>query len=260
MKTSPQARKVSGSTGTAAPESDRAPGSRLSAILNAAERVFGEHGYAGASMRNIAEEAGVAQALVHYHYANKDKLYEAVFERRSSAINQHRGKLLDALFASERTATIEDVLTIAFTPLSKIFHGEDPANLALYIQLVASVSLGSDERSRRIRETYYDPIAERFIDALHTVMPGISREHATWAYLFSVGARQQAHALNGRAARLGAPARTSKSTSHYEQLVKFAAAGIRALVGPTIGRETAKSPTESSTSKRARRAHSVEPE
>lgn len=258
MKTQRE-KKASAHAGNGALEPERAPGTRLSAILNAAERVFGEHGYAGASMRNIAEEAGVAQALVHYHYATKDKLYEAVFERRSSAINQYRGKLLDALFASERTATVEDVLTIAFTPLSEIFHGEDAVNLALYVQLVASVSLGSDERSRRIRETYYDPIAERIIDALHTVMPGISREHATWAYLFSVGARQQAHALNGRAARLGASARTSNSTAHYEQLVKFAAAGVRALVEHSV-ESPRERPTKAAVTKRSRRAEQVRSE
>ncbi|WP_322101922.1 TetR/AcrR family transcriptional regulator [Paraburkholderia sp. J41] len=244
---SERAKKASAKSGVIQ-EADQAPSSRVSAILNAAERVFGEHGYAGASMRNIAEEAGVAQALVHYHYASKDKLFEAVFERRSSKINQYRGKLLDDLFSSGRSATVEDVLTIAFTPLSKIFHGEDADNLALYVQLVATISLGSDERSRRVREKYYDPIAERVIDALHTVLPGISHEHATWAYLFSVGARQQAHALNGRAARLGAPERTSKSIAHYEQLVRFAAAGVRALVGTT--RDTA---SKSSTVKRKER-------
>ena len=74
-----QREKKPTATSRDAQDSDRAPGSRVSAILNAAERVFGEHGYAGASMRNIADEAGVAQALVHYHYATKDKLYEAVF-------------------------------------------------------------------------------------------------------------------------------------------------------------------------------------
>ncbi|WP_423197619.1 MULTISPECIES: TetR/AcrR family transcriptional regulator [unclassified Cupriavidus] len=217
------------------------PGSRIAAILNAAERVFGTHGYAGASMRQIAEEAGVAQALLHYHYASKDRLYEAVFERRSSAINQHRGQLLDALFAGETPATVEDVLTIAFTPLSEIFRGEDAENLALYVQMVAAISLGSDERSRRLREQYYDPIAERFIDAIQTVLPAIAREDAVWAYLFSVGARQQAHALNGRAERLGASARTPKSTSHYSALVRFAAAGIREMIADEPGKRPQRS-------------------
>lgn len=207
-----------------------APGSRVAAILNAAERVFGVHGYAGASMRQIAEEAGVAQALLHYHYASKDKLYEAIFERRSSAINQYRGKCLDDLLTGNVPATVEDVLRIAFTPLSEIFCSKDADSLAPYVQMIATISLGNDERSRRLREQYYDPIAHRFIDAIQTVLPGISRENAVWSYLFSVGARQQAHAMNGRAARLDATARPHGSTSHYPSLVAFAAAGIRAIM------------------------------
>ena len=213
-------------------ETRLAPGSRVEAILAAAERVFGTHGYAGASMRQIADEAGVAQALLHYHYASKDKLYEAVFERRSSEINEYRGRLLDALFARMVPATIEDVLTIAFTPLSEIFHDEDAENLAPYVQLIATISLGNDERSRRLRERYYDPIAHRFIDAIETILPGIARDNAIWSYLFSAGARQQAHAMNLRASRLGASGGTPRSTSHYPALVTFAAAGIRAISQP----------------------------
>lgn len=232
-------------------------GSRIAAILNAAERVFGTHGYAGASMRQIAEDAGVAQALLHYHYASKDRLYEAVFERRSSAINLHRAQLLDALFAGPTPATVEDVLTIAFTPLSEIFCGEDAENLALYVQMVAAISLGSDERSRRLREQYYDPIAERFIAAIQTVLPEISREDAVWAYLFSVGARQQAHALNGRAERLGASARTPKSTSHYSALVRFAAAGIREITASGHENNLQRSGRQKPVARKPQRARSL---
>lgn len=223
-----------------APAREKTPGARASlkprtaSILNSAERVFGTHGYAGASMRTIAEEAGVAQALLHYHYSTKDNLYAAVFERRSSAITAYRGLRLDALFASETTATIEDVLSILFTPLSDIFHGEDADNLALYVQMVASISLGADERSVRLREEYYDPIAERVIDAMHIVIPGISRQDAVWSYLFAIGARQQAHAMNGRAAKLGASNRSANANANYSQLVCFAAAGIRALVENSV--------------------------
>ena len=37
------------------------------AILDAAERLFANSGFDGTSMRSIAEAAGVAQALLHYH-------------------------------------------------------------------------------------------------------------------------------------------------------------------------------------------------
>lgn len=203
---------------------------KISAILNAAERIFGENGYAGASMRVIAEEAGVAQALLHYHYGTKENLYTAVFERRSLAINNYRSKLLDDLLQQDTPPTVEDVLTIAFTPLTVIFEGQDTENLPYYVQMVAAVSLGSDTRSKRIREQFYDPMAARFIDALRKVLPEITHDNAVFAYLFSIGARQQAHALNDRAKNLGASPRSAKSTSHYTQLVRFAAAGIRALL------------------------------
>ncbi len=48
-------------------------------ILAAARRVFIRKGTAGARLQEIAEEAGVTQALVHYYFKNKDALAERVF-------------------------------------------------------------------------------------------------------------------------------------------------------------------------------------
>lgn len=49
-------------------------------IVDAAERLFGERGYAGVSIRDIAEAAGVCKANVFHHFANKLELYRAVVE------------------------------------------------------------------------------------------------------------------------------------------------------------------------------------
>jgi AcrR family transcriptional regulator len=48
-------------------------------ILDAAKMVFVRRGTAGARMQDIAEEAGVNQALLHYYFRSKEKLSEAVF-------------------------------------------------------------------------------------------------------------------------------------------------------------------------------------
>ena len=48
-------------------------------ILAAARSVFIRRGTAGARMQEIAEEAGVNQALLHYYFRTKDRLAEAVF-------------------------------------------------------------------------------------------------------------------------------------------------------------------------------------
>ena len=48
-------------------------------ILDAARAVFIRRGTAGARMQEIAEEAGVNQALLHYYFRSKERLSEAVF-------------------------------------------------------------------------------------------------------------------------------------------------------------------------------------
>src|SRR5215471_12623212 len=63
---------------TAPPARDRDTEQR---ILDAAHVVFIRRGTAGARMQEIAEEAGVNKALLHYYFRNKGRLGEAVFGR-----------------------------------------------------------------------------------------------------------------------------------------------------------------------------------
>lgn len=48
-------------------------------ILSAARKVFMIKGLAGARMQDIANEAGINKALLHYYFRSKDKLFEHVF-------------------------------------------------------------------------------------------------------------------------------------------------------------------------------------
>src|SRR5258706_2580619 len=50
-------------------------------ILDAAYAVSIRRGTAGARMQEIAAEAGVNQALLHYYFRNKEQLARAAFER-----------------------------------------------------------------------------------------------------------------------------------------------------------------------------------
>lgn len=196
-----------------------------STILDAAEQVFGTHGFDGASMRAIAELADVAQALLHYHFKNKEALYEAVFERRAAVIRTVRQQHLEEAFAGEDPVTLEDVLSILFMPLEDLL-GARRGDLRFYVQMVAHVTVSADKRSVGIMERFYDPSVEEFVQAFQRVLPGLTRERAVWAYLFAIGARMQAHSPSARAGRLGV-ARSARWP--YTLLVPFAAAGIRAI-------------------------------
>jgi TetR/AcrR family transcriptional regulator len=48
-------------------------------IFEAARKVFGMKGLDGARMQEIADEAGINKALLHYYFRTKEKLFEAVF-------------------------------------------------------------------------------------------------------------------------------------------------------------------------------------
>jgi AcrR family transcriptional regulator len=48
-------------------------------IFNAARFVFQKKGFAGARMQEIADEAGINKAMLHYCFKNKQLLFEAVF-------------------------------------------------------------------------------------------------------------------------------------------------------------------------------------
>lgn len=50
-------------------------------ILDAAEALFAERGFDGASMRDVAAGAGLNAASLYNHFASKQALYEAVLER-----------------------------------------------------------------------------------------------------------------------------------------------------------------------------------
>jgi len=48
-------------------------------ILTAARKVFLTRGMDGARMQDIADEAGINKALLHYYFRNKDQLFEKIF-------------------------------------------------------------------------------------------------------------------------------------------------------------------------------------
>ncbi len=50
-----------------------------SQILDAARKVFLEKGMAAARMQEIADEAGINKALLHYYFRSKEKLFDRIF-------------------------------------------------------------------------------------------------------------------------------------------------------------------------------------
>lgn len=53
-------------------------------ILEAAKKVFEIQGYSGARMQQIADEAGISKASLHYYFRSKENLFERIFDETMS--------------------------------------------------------------------------------------------------------------------------------------------------------------------------------
>ncbi len=64
-------------------------------ILEAAKNVFQKKGMDGARMQEIADEAGINKAMLHYYYRSKQQLFEAVFSNAFSLLAPQLNKILN---------------------------------------------------------------------------------------------------------------------------------------------------------------------
>lgn len=117
------ARKRAAAKRSAPAEADAATRDR---ILAAAHRVFLRSGTAKARTQEIADEAGVNKALVHYYFGTKDALADAVFTAAA-------GQLMPRIFSilADPSRSIEEkVRAVVREQLD--FHSERPY-LAVYV-------------------------------------------------------------------------------------------------------------------------------
>lgn len=207
------------------------------AILDAAERAFAELGFGGASLRAIAREAGVNQALIHYYFDNKDGLFSAVIDRRAGDINRRREARLEDLL-SAGSPPLEAVVDALLRPTIELGH-DDTRGGAHYAKLIVALANGADERSKRLTGRHYDAIALKFVAALQTVLPGLDRAAAVRGYLYAIGVALSVMARTGRAAELsdGVCDDTDAETV-IAHVTPFVCAGLRAL-GTADGSEEA---------------------
>jgi AcrR family transcriptional regulator len=202
-------------------------GATETAILDAAEREFAASGFHGATTRAIAEGAQANPALIQYYFGSKENLYQAVFARRSDAINGERIARLTRLQA-DGTPTLERVLEALLTPT--IALGRDPARGgADYARLLAHVAAGTDERSQRLARERYDDTARLFIAAIAAAVPDLGRDDAVRVYLHTISIGMALMAPTGRARDLSGGAIGDDPVDLIvARAVCFVAAGIRA--------------------------------
>ncbi len=84
------------------------------AILEAAGKVFTRKGFAAARMEDIAKEAGINRALLHYYFRSKNKMFDLIFDQRVHEFFSGLGEIIgsDRNLEEKIRAIMEHEITI----------------------------------------------------------------------------------------------------------------------------------------------------
>ena len=210
-------------------------------ILDAAERLFARRGFHGVSVRDITGAADVDVALANYHFGSKQGVLEAVFLRRAADLNAERLARLDAVLAASgrRTPSLEAIIDAFTHPLLDRSARGGPGWKS-YFALIAEVN-NSREFGGVLMTRHFDPVVQRFIEAMRRALPGCDERDLFWAYHFLSGALTLTFAETGRIDKLsGGVCRASDLESVHQRLVPYCAAGFRALCSGGARRKPAR--------------------
>jgi TetR/AcrR family transcriptional regulator len=86
-------------------------------ILSAAKKIFISKGMAGARMQDMADEAGINKALLHYYFKNKEQLFENIFTRLTKGFWQQ----ITSVFESD-TPLFEKIQTFCSMYIDKVIE------------------------------------------------------------------------------------------------------------------------------------------
>ncbi|HWE46670.1 MAG TPA: TetR family transcriptional regulator [Caulobacteraceae bacterium] len=198
-------------------------------ILDVSEDLFSKHGFYGVTIREVAREAGVDTALIHYYFGAKKGLFDAVFLRRAEVLNRERMDSLDRYEREHRGAMAPEGVIFAFVQPLLVWQAQGGPGWKHYFALVAQANAnpvwGGETMAR-----YFDPVIQRLIELLRVAIPGSRDEDLYWAYHNLSGSLTLTLGETGRLDRLsGGLCRSGDLDKAYVLMARFAAAGFEAL-------------------------------
>lgn len=154
-------------------------------ILDAAEMVFADQGYAGTTLREVSKLAGVTQALITYYFGSKFQLFSEAFLRRATGIADSRTESLARLHAEGRG---QDIAAIVEAFLQPIVDMRATAQGRAFLRLHARLHTEPPNLSYDLRKAAYDASTRLYVEALHGALPQLTRFEVRWRMTLTIGA------------------------------------------------------------------------
>lgn len=198
-------------------------------IMDAAEQLFSSLGYAGTTLREIADLANVTQGLINYYFGSKHNLFSQVFLRRGKKVSDRRIECLRTLEASDEI-NVENVVRAFLQPTLELRESE---NGRAFIRLQARLHTEPRDISYKLRGEAYTYSTKEFVRAFQKAVPGLTERSAYWRVTLMIGAYMYAfsdtHRLDELAPDVCDP---DDSSEVLEEMVAFITAGFEAASVP----------------------------
>lgn len=202
-------------------------------ILTAAEAVFADQGFAGASLRAITQAAEVNLAAVNYHFGSKSGLYRAVFERRIEPINRERIARLDALDTT-RPPSVEEVVAAFIEPAILGARHWGPEG-AVFMRISGRMFSEPGEHWDGIDELFSE-IKQRFMPAFAAALPDHSPQEHFWNMYMVLGCMCHAMSSGSLLSMVSMGTCTDEEPEELlRHLIPFLAAGMRSRAAQVPG-------------------------
>jgi AcrR family transcriptional regulator len=162
---------------------------RRDRILDAAERIFAEAGFAGASLRDIVLEANVNLATVYYYFGSKNGLMEAVLKRRFGPLRQEHLDMLKSAqqLAGDAPLKVEQILEAMLLPPLRLAVC-DSARRDAVMRLIGRIVSEPSQQIQDILHAQRAEVLEAFLRALQDSLPNVPRADLLWRMEFVWGA------------------------------------------------------------------------
>lgn len=154
-------------------------------ILDTAEVLFAEKGFAETSLRAITSKAGVNLAAVNYHFGSKEALIQAVFERYLDPFCVALSARLDAHAGTP--LTLEQLLGMVSATALDVHQGQ-ARQLAIFFRLIGLAYTQAQGHLRRFIRQHYGPVFGRFLHLLGVATPTLTPVERFWRVHFALGA------------------------------------------------------------------------
>lgn len=206
------------------------PADTKDALLNAAEKLFANHGFAATSMREIATTAKANLASANYHFGGKRGLMIAVLERRVTPLNCERLRLLDALEAESgrRVPPLDKVIEAFFGPALRMC-GQKTKGGESFDRLIGRMFIEPDAQLHTQFVALFKEVADRFIPTIQKALPSLPAPDLFWRLHFMIGS--MAHTMCDkerlRAISCG-KVNPDDTEAAVRQLTAFVVGGLRA--------------------------------